>query len=151
MWVNCVCFKNIMPYHTIVFFLSFSPCFPCHNFSGISRNQKRKIILQIIGKLIQFSYLLLQKEIFLVYSFSEQITAKGNSSEPPVYLHIIIIDIMQQGRRTFGCSLTHDDHQTLVVIGILDHLQDLNCWFVFCIFSAVEITIYAGYIGFLGY
>ena len=24
MWVNCVCFKNIMPYHTIVFFLLFT-------------------------------------------------------------------------------------------------------------------------------
>ena len=34
------------------------------NFSGISGNSKQKNILQTIQKLMQFSYLLLQKEIF---------------------------------------------------------------------------------------
>ena len=32
-------------------------------------------------QLMQFSYLLLLKQIFLVYSFSEEVTVKGNSSK----------------------------------------------------------------------
>ena len=38
-------------------------------------------MLQTTKQSIQFRYLLLWKEIFLVYSFSEQVAAKGNSSE----------------------------------------------------------------------
>ena len=53
----------------------------CRNFSGISGNLEKKNILQIIEQLIQFSYLLLLKEMFLVHSFSEQVAAKGNSPE----------------------------------------------------------------------
>ena len=51
------------------------------NFSGILGNSKQKYILQTIEQLIQFSYLLLQNENFLIYSFSKQVEAKGNSPE----------------------------------------------------------------------
>ena len=53
----------------------------CLNFSGISGNLEQKNILQTTEQLIQFSHLLLQKEIFLMYSFCEQVEAKENSSE----------------------------------------------------------------------
>ena len=52
-----------------------------HDFSGIFANSEPKNISQTIEQLIQFSYFLLQKEVFLVYSFSEHVAAKGNSSE----------------------------------------------------------------------
>ena len=41
----------------------------------------QKTILETFGQLIQLIYFLLQKEIYLVYSFSEQAAAKGNSLE----------------------------------------------------------------------
>ena len=40
-----------------------------------------KNILQTIEQLIQFSFCSYKKEIFRVYSFSEQVAAKGNSPE----------------------------------------------------------------------
>ena len=43
----------------------------CHIFSGRSANSEQKGISQTIEQLIQFSYLLLKMEIFLVYSFSD--------------------------------------------------------------------------------
>ena len=50
-----------------------------HSFSEITRGFGAKNSLQTIGQLIQFSYLLLSKDVFLVYSFSEQVAAKGDS------------------------------------------------------------------------
>ena len=44
-------------------------------------NSEQKNILHTFWQLLQFSYLLLQKDIFLAYSFSEQVAAKENSLE----------------------------------------------------------------------
>ena len=40
-----------------------------------------KNILQTLKQLVQFGYLLLKKKIFLVYCSSEQVAAKGHSSQ----------------------------------------------------------------------
>ena len=50
-------------------------------FFEISGNSEQKNISQTIKQVTQFSYLLLIKEIFLVYSFSELAAAKGNYPE----------------------------------------------------------------------
>ena len=54
------------------------------NFSGISGNSKQKNILQTIQKLTQFSYLLLQKEIFSGQIFSW--TSSNEGEFPRGYL-----------------------------------------------------------------
>ena len=54
------------------------------NFSGISGNSKQKNILQTIQKLMQFSYLLLQKEIFSGQIFSW--TSSNEGEFPRGYL-----------------------------------------------------------------
>ena len=52
-----------------------------YDFSGISRNSEQNNFLRTIEQFMQFSCLLLQKEIIRVYSFSEQITTKRDSPE----------------------------------------------------------------------
>ena len=53
-----------------------------HHFSEITgKYEGQKTILETFGQLIQLIYFLLQKEIYLFYSFSEQAAAKGNSLE----------------------------------------------------------------------
>ena len=46
-----------------------------------SENSQQTNNLQTVEELTKFSYLLLQKEIFLVYSSFEHAVAKGNSPE----------------------------------------------------------------------
>ena len=93
---------------SIIIFLSLKQLFRCAIFSTESINKLRllvkhntlelsvspfsvelfhnirefgKNILQTIELLIQFSHLLLQREIFLGYSFTEKVAVKGNSPE----------------------------------------------------------------------
>ena len=49
--------------------------------SRLQGARSKRIMLQTIEQLIQFSQLLPQKQIFLVYHFSEQVASNGNSTE----------------------------------------------------------------------
>ena len=73
--IYCVCLKSITLCDCLFLLLL------RRNFSGMSGNWQQKNILQTTEQLVQSSYLLVRQEIFLVYSFSEQVAAMGNSPE----------------------------------------------------------------------
>ena len=77
--IYCVCLKSITLCDCL--FLLLLLLLLRRNFSGMSGNSQQKNILQTTGQLVQSSYLLVRQEIFLVYSFSEQVAAMGNSPE----------------------------------------------------------------------
>ena len=104
-------------------------------FLGYWEIWSKKIFYRLLlEQLIQVSYLLLYKEIFLDYSSSESVRAKGNSPDatwlmwPLVYLHVIEINIKLW---TKTCPKWHTLSEQIPLVAIFYFGKVfVFCWFI---------------------